>query len=52
MNTPETTVTNNKTCPVCGSDMKRDKADSPHDIYTGHYTCCNDKCGVNATIRN
>ena len=50
--TPGITIVDTKRCPVCGSDMKRDKTDNPHDVYTGHYTCCNQKCTVNAIFRN
>lgn len=46
------TITNNKKCPVCGSDMTRDKTDSPHDLYTEHRTCRNPICGVSVTIHN
>lgn len=46
------TITNNRKCPVCGSDMTRDKSDNPHDVYTEHRTCCNPDCGVQATFHN
>ena len=46
------TITNNRPCPICGSDMKRDASDSPHDMYTEHRTCCNPDCGISATFRN
>lgn len=39
-------------CPVCGSDMIRNKTDNPHNIYVGQYTCCNQQCNVEATFRN
>lgn len=50
-NTP-TIVNNNKICPVCGSEMKRDKSDNVHDEYCGHYTCKNQQCTASVTIRN
>lgn len=44
-------VTNNITCPVCGSDMRREVEDSPHDVYTAHYVCCNhETCGISSTV--
>lgn len=43
---------NNKPCPVCGSDMKRDTTDNPHTDYVMHYTCCNQSCNISAEIRN
>lgn len=46
------TITNSVFCPVCGSEMKRDKSDSPHDMYTGHFTCQNEDCNVSATMRS
>lgn len=49
--TPET-ITNKVSCPVCGSDMKRDGTDNPHDRYTGHFTCQNGDCNVSITVRN
>lgn len=49
---PQNFVTNNRTCPVCGSDMKRDASDSPHDLYTEHCTCTNQECGISATFHN
>ena len=50
-NTP-TVYRDTKPCPVCGSDMKRDKTDTIHDVYTGYYTCCNQQCTTNAVFRN
>lgn len=52
MDNVQHTITNAATCPVCGSDMKREKSDSPHDRYTGHFTCQNRNCNVSTTIRN
>lgn len=52
MQNVEHTITNNKKCPVCGSDMKRDKTDNIHNEYVGQYTCQNHECGISATIRN
>ena len=49
---PSGYITNNKPCPVCGSDMRRDATDSPHDMYTGHYTCANHECNISTTIHN
>lgn len=46
------TIANTVPCPVCGSDMKRDVTDSPHDRYTGHFTCQNRECNVTKTVRN
>lgn len=46
------TFTNHKTCPVCGSDMRREKTDSPHDMYIEHRVCCNPNCGVSKTFYN
>lgn len=47
------TVNNTKICPVCGSDMRRESSDSPHDDYEGHYVCCNhEACGVSVTVLN
>lgn len=43
---------NTRPCPVCGSDMKRDKIDNIHDVYTEHFTCCNQRCTVSVTFRN
>lgn len=45
-------VNNNKTCPCCGSDMRRESSDSPHDLYTGHYVCMNQQCTASVTIHN
>ena len=45
-------VNNNKTCPCCGSDMRRNSTDSPHDLYTEHYTCMNQQCTASVTINN
>ena len=45
-------VNNNKTCPCCGSDMKRNSTDSPHDLHTEHYTCQNQQCTASVTIHN
>ncbi len=39
-------------CPMCGSEMKRDKSDSPHDLYTVKCTCTNHKCEYEDTICN
>lgn len=47
-----TVVTNSRTCPVCGSEMKRDKTDNVHDKYTEHCTCVNHECGISKTFRN
>ena len=55
MNTPITntqTFTNNKKCPVCGSDMRRNKTDNPHNDYVGQYTCCNHQCAIEVEIRS
>lgn len=46
------TITNNRKCPVCGSDMERDGTDSPHDLYTEHRTCANINCGISHTFHN
>ena len=43
-------VNNNKNCPCCNSDMKRNSSDSPHDLYTEHYTCTNNQCAASVTI--
>ena len=51
MNTPEI-ANNNKTCPVCGSDMKRDKSDNIHDEYCGNYICENEQCAGSGIVRN
>ena len=51
-NTPKETVTDKQICPVCGSDMKRDKTDNHHNKYVGNYTCQNQECTVSATFRN
>lgn len=45
-------VNNNKTCPCCDSDMRRESSDSPHDLYTGHYVCQNQQCTASVTIHN
>ena len=45
-------VTNNKKCPVCGSDTVRNKTDNRHDLYKEEHTCKNAKCGVSVTFRN
>ena len=45
-------VNNNKNCPCCNSDMKRNSSDSPHDLYTEHYTCTNNQCAASVTINN
>lgn len=50
--TPKMTIANYIKCPCCGSDMKRDKSDSPHNRYVGHYTCQNQQCTISATVRN
>lgn len=42
------TITNNKECPVCGSDMTRDETDNPHDSSVQNYTC--QGCGISATF--
>lgn len=47
-----TTYTNNRVCPVCGSDMTRDKDDNPHDCYIEHRTCTNPDCGAQKTFYN
>lgn len=47
------TVENTHTCPICGSDMRREQTDSPHNDYSGHYVCCNhEACGISATVLN
>ena len=43
---------NNKICPVCGSERKRNKSDNVHDEYCGHDTCQNQQCTVSVTVRN
>lgn len=48
----EVIYTNNRVCPVCGSDTKRDKTDNPHNMYVEKHTCKNNKCGVSVTFRN
>lgn len=48
----EQTITNKVICPCCGSEMKRDKTDSPHDRYTGNFTCQNRDCNVSTVVRN
>ena len=50
--TPTNTITDTKKCPVCGSDMKRDKTDNHHNLYVGNYTCQNQQCTISATFRN
>lgn len=45
-------ITNNRTCPLCGSDMERDAEDSPHDVYTEHCICKNPECGISHTFHN
>lgn len=45
-------VNNNKICPVCGSEMKREKSDNPHNVYVGNYTCANQACAVSVVVRN
>lgn len=36
-----------KTCPVCGSDMRRCKDNDP-DSGNETHTCCNSECGIEA----
>lgn len=46
-------VNDTKVCPVCGSDMRRESTDSPHNDYEGHYVCCNHEgCGISRTVLN
>ena len=45
-------VTNNRKCPVCGSDTKRNKTDNRHDVYKEEHTCTNQECAVSVTFRN
>ena len=45
-------VNNNIICPCCGSDMRRESSDSPHDLYTEHYVCMNQQCTASVTIHN
>ena len=52
MNNTPIIANNNKICPVCGSEMKRDKSDNVHDVYCGHYTCQNQQCTESVKIRN
>ena len=48
----QTIVTNNRKCPVCGSDTQRNKTDNPHNVYTEEHTCKNPECGISVTFRN
>lgn len=48
----QTIVTNNRVCPVCGSDTKRNKTDNPHNVYKEEHTCTNQECAVSVTFRN
>lgn len=45
-------VTNNRVCPVCGSDTKRNKTDNCHNVYKEEHTCTNQQCAVSVTFRN
>lgn len=45
-------VTNNRQCPICGSDTVRNKDDNRHDLYKEEHTCKNPDCGVSVTFRN
>lgn len=47
-----TTYTNDRPCPVCGSDMRREADDNPNDVYIEHRVCCNPDCGVSKTFYN
>lgn len=46
----DTIITNNRVCPVCGSDVKRDPEENIHDEYVYHGICC--KCGITVTFHN
>lgn len=52
LTTIEQTFKDTKSCPACGSDMKRNKTDNPHNVYVGVYTCCNQRCAIEAESRN
>lgn len=43
-------IKNTQICPMCGSEMKRDKSDSPHDLYTENYTCQKRECENTMTV--
>lgn len=44
------TIKNAQICPMCGSEMERDRTDSPHDLYTEHCTCANHNCEYSMTV--
>lgn len=44
--------TNNRKCPLCNSDTKRNKTDNHHNLYKEEHTCTNDKCNISITFRN
>ena len=55
MTTPtinEQTFKDTKKCPVCGSDMHRNRTDNPHNVYVGQYTCRNHECAIEVEFRN
>ncbi len=37
-------------CPICGSDMSRDKTDNPHESAPKHMRCNNPNCGICAML--
>lgn len=43
-------IKNTQICPMCGSEMKRAKTDSPHNIYTENRICANHECEYEMTI--
>lgn len=55
MNTPttmENTFKDTIVCPVCGSDMIRNRTDDPHNVYVASYTCYNHGCNIEIEVRN
>ena len=45
-------ITNNKKCPICGSDTKRNGDDNRNDLYKEEHTCMNPDCNISITFRN
>lgn len=43
---------NNRVCPVCGSEMYRNKEDIPMDEQVEHCICRNSECGCEQTFIN